>query len=292
MSDGPPSAASPVVSVTTLLDELRRHWLLVVLLVVGGAVAGYGISYLFRPRFRAEALVAPHLESGAASKAMGALSGELGGLASLVGLDVGSNVSRAEAIERLKARGTTRRLIEANKLMPVLFADRWNEATKDWKAGVRVPSVDDAIRLFDREVRVVAEDRHTGLITVAITFRDPDLAAQWAGELVRIVNSEMRASAIEEADRTLEYLGREVAKTQVVEMQQAVYRVVEAQLRAKLLAVVRDDYALKVVDPAMPPDPRRPVFPARALFAALGLLAGGIFAGFVLLGFASRRRPA
>ena len=46
------------------------------------------------------------------------------------------------------------------------------------------------------------------------------------------------------------------------------------------------------LDPAMPPDPRRPVFPARARFAALGLLAGAIVAGFVLLGFASRRRPA
>jgi uncharacterized protein involved in exopolysaccharide biosynthesis len=278
------------VTVAEIMSTAAQRWRLLLLLLIGGALLGFGLTFVITPRYRAEALVAPHIESASAKNPMGALSGELGGLASLVGLDSTGNVARSEAIELLRARSTTARLIEQRQLLPLLFADRWDARQGAWRAGARQPSLAEGVRRFDRGIRVVSEDRHTGLVTVSVTWRDPNQAADWVTTLVRIVNDEMRASAIDEADRTLSYLDREVAKTQVREMQQALFRLVEVQLRTRLLAVVREDYALKVVDPATPPDQRYPVFPLPGLFATLGALLGGLCGALWILFRAARLR--
>jgi LPS O-antigen subunit length determinant protein (WzzB/FepE family) len=51
-----------------------------------------------------------------------------------------------------------------------------------------------------------------------------------------------------------------------------------------MLASVRQDYAFRTLDPALPPDVDAYVKPMRALIVALGLLLGGVLGtGFVLL---------
>jgi LPS O-antigen subunit length determinant protein (WzzB/FepE family) len=102
----------------------------------------------------------------------------------------------------------------------------------------------------------------------------------------------MRRSVIDESDRTLGYLQREIAKTDVVEMRVALYRLMESHQRNKIAAAVREDYAFKIVDPPMPPDLRNPVFPIRGLFAALGLLAGALATGLFVLVRAGRTAAA
>jgi len=47
-----------------------------------------------------------------------------------------------------------------------------------------------------------------------------------------------------------------------------------------MLASVRQEYALKIIDPALPSDADRPVRPRKVLYSALGLSAGA------LMGFA------
>jgi hypothetical protein len=108
--------------------------------------------------------------------------------------------------------------------------------------------------------------------------------------MIALVNARMRESAEAEADRTLQYLDGEISHTQAMEMQTVLYRLVATQLRKKLLAEVRDDYAFKVIDPATVPDYRRPDFPNRWLFMGLGAVLGLIAALLVAMILAERER--
>jgi uncharacterized protein involved in exopolysaccharide biosynthesis len=270
---------------------LRRPWL-VAAIVIGSAVAGYGVSFLFTQQYRAEAVVIPQTDSDM-DRAMGSvttLTGELGGLAALAGLDSMGSQKRNEAIEVLRPRATTAQLITQDNLMPILYEKLWDPSHNTWRAGVRVPSMSEAVDRFARKVRVITEDRRTGLLTLAVTWRDPQLASKWATDMIALVNARMRETAEAEADRTLRYLDGEVARTQSVEMQAVLYRLVATQLRKKLMAEVRDDYAFKVIDPATVPDIRRPDFPNRPLFVGLGVIFGLIVALIATMILAERDR--
>jgi hypothetical protein len=86
------------------------------------------------------------------------------------------------------------------------------------------------------------------------------------------LNDYLRKQDSEEARRTLDYLQREISQTQVREMQNIFYRLIEEQTKTLMLARVRPEYALKVVDPPVVPD--RPAWPSPLVTAAFGALAG------------------
>jgi uncharacterized protein involved in exopolysaccharide biosynthesis len=129
----------------------------------------------------------------------------------------------------------------------------------------------------------VRQDESTGLITVTIRWRDPLAVAEWANGLVALANERIRARAIDEATASLEYLDRELAKANVMEIQQSIYRAIEAQLNTKMLASVRTDYAFRIVSAATRPDVDNYVSPKEALMLVLGLLLGGIVGAVIIL---------
>src|SRR5207237_898307 len=106
-------------SLTTLL---QRHWrltLTVALLAAIGAIC-YGIV---APKwYRAQTLIAlVKQESGSSS--LGAVSGQLGGLASLVSLGLDSNEDlKKETLARFSSRQFTYDFLQEEGLMPILFA--------------------------------------------------------------------------------------------------------------------------------------------------------------------------
>jgi uncharacterized protein involved in exopolysaccharide biosynthesis len=262
------------VSLADVSLALRRHAIVVCAIVVVSAVGALGVASMMPSRYRATATLAVHVENPAGRAGLGSLPGEIGGLASALGLDAATSSTRYEAIEFLKARSTASRLIQDKDLLSILFAERWDATQKQWRRGVEPPSLADAVRRFERSVRMVTEDRRTGLVTLAITWRDPRLAAEWATALIAIVNDEMRRAAIDDANQTLIYLKREIEHTEHIESRNALYRLIEAEERSLAVAAVREDYALRTIDPATPPDAKDRIFPQPALFASLGALAG------------------
>jgi hypothetical protein len=78
-----------------------------------------------REWYRAEVLLAPADEKDSAS-----LGGQLGGLAALAGVRVGSGGESAEAIAVLRSREFAREFIEDFDLLTVFFADEWDAQRK------------------------------------------------------------------------------------------------------------------------------------------------------------------
>ena len=251
---------------------LRSKWLVLAAGVVG-VIAGYAASFLVTPVYRANVvLVATSQDSGGSS-----IASRLGGLAAIAGLGgLAGGTGKIEAIEFLKSRQIVADLITDEDLLPILFSERWDAKAKAWAVPEKdVPTLDEGIREFDDRVRDITEDKRSGTIELSIVWRDRELAARWANGLVARANETLRRQAVQEAEKSIRFLNVEAAKSPAVEVQQAIYRLVEDQYKSITAASVREQYAFRIVDPARVPDARRPKAPRRVLIGVMGGFALG-----------------
>jgi uncharacterized protein involved in exopolysaccharide biosynthesis len=256
-----------------ILGALRRQWYWMVGSVLTCLLAATLAAWTITPQYRAEVLLAPVVDESAAG--LSALTDQVRGLASLAGVGLGVTSSRKdEAIATLRSRAFTASFIEEQQLQSVLLARNNSGVFVRLMGRPETPTLAGAVRLFEREIRWVNEDKRTGLVRLAVQWKDPDLAAAWANALVENVNARMRNEAIEGASRSLAYLDRELAKSSTIEVRNSIFRLIEGQKKLMMVASVRPEYAFKVIDPATPPD--RPVSPRRALLIAIGILIGCI----------------
>ena len=109
------------------------------------------------------------------------------------------------------------------------------------------------------------KDIKSGLVVLRVDWHDRALVAEWANGLVELANEELRKRAIADANATLVVLERELARAEAVELQSALSRLIESQLKTRTIAAVRKEYAFKVIDPATTPDPDKRVKPTRTL---------------------------
>jgi uncharacterized protein involved in exopolysaccharide biosynthesis len=197
--------------------------------------------------------------SGAAS-----LAGQLGGLANLAGLNLslGSSADQqAQAV--LQSRHLAEEFIQHEGLLPQLATHSTKPLTL-WRA----------VKQFREDVLKIREDKRTGLTTIAIEWRDPAIAASWANKYVASANEMLRARALNDSSRDIEYLNKQIAKTGVLEIRSVLYNLIEAETKTLMLANARDEYAFTVVDAAEPPEAR--IRPQRALMVIAGILSGGL----------------
>lgn len=272
-----------------LTAVVTRSWKVLLVAALLGAVIAGVISLQMRKIYRAQTLIAPVTQN---NSGMNGALGQFGGLAALAGIDLGSATSRKEEyFATLSSMGFARDFIVAEHLLPVLFADDWDTATKRWRDPRRVPTLEAGVKKFTDDVRFVTEDRRTGLVTVAIEWYSPEVAAAWANRMVEMVNDRLRAESTRNADRSIEYLNKELAKTNVVELQQAIYRLIETQVNNSMLANVQREYAFRVLDPAVPPELR--IRPQRTLMVIAGAFVALILATLAILAWrVLRHRPA
>jgi uncharacterized protein involved in exopolysaccharide biosynthesis len=266
-----------------------RAWIL--LCVVLSSLAFSGMAFLTMPLYRATVVVLPVATN---KGSLNPASARIGNLAARLGVGLGSTDARAqESLAVLRSRGFTEAFIREEQLMPELFYRLWDASNRTWKGGRNGwPTLFQAFRYFDREIRSISRDRDTGLVTIQVEWRDRQLAARWANDLVSRVNAELRARAIADADASIGFLERELAATSAVEARQALNRLMEAQINQRMIAHTTPEFAFRVVDRALPPDPSD-IKPQRLLLLALGPATGLLFGvALVLIADALALHPA
>lgn len=259
------------ISLAEIGATLAAHKWKILLCAVVAALIAAGVALSMTPIFRAEVLIAPAKE-GDSRGGLSALAGQFAGLGSLAGIGFGGGSDKSQAVATLSSRALTERYIHDQNLLPVLFPHRWDSAKEAFTPNSRgkVPTLWDGNKLFNG-IRAVAEDKKTGLVTLSIEWKDPQQAAQWANDLVKLANSTLRNRAIADSNRNLDYLNEQLEKTGVVEVRQAIYRLLETEVKNIMVAQGSEEYAFKVIDPAVvPQDKSRP---KRSLIT----LAGGLF---------------
>lgn len=283
-------APPAVVDLRQMLHAVLSAWKVIVFAGFVGAVAGLGYSYSVRPIYAGTVLVS--VVSDANSGIGGALGGQLGALASLAGVNIGSAASRRdEYMALLGSKAFARRFVSTGSIAVVISdaiglpssASADSEARSD-----RVVS-EEIVEHFTREVLVISEDKKTGLVGISIRWVDPQRAADWANEFVALFNEELRRRAHEDASKKLTYLQAELSKSSTIEVRDSIARLMESAMNQMMLTNVQRDYALRVVDSAVAPPADRPVWPKPALLVAVGVFFGTVIGVFIQL-VVSRRR--
>ncbi|MGA8940214.1 MAG: Wzz/FepE/Etk N-terminal domain-containing protein [Acidobacteriaceae bacterium] len=247
-------------------------------------LTGVAIGILSPKEYEATTVVMPATDDSSSHLgSLGSLAAQYGGIASLAGISLPESSKQVEAIAVLKSELLTQQFIQRNNLLPVLYPKLWDPRTKTWRTSdpEKMPTLWKANRLFARTIRQVEEGKG-GLITLQITWRDPQDAANWANQLVTMTNSYLRNKAIAEAERNIAYLNEQASKTTVLEARQAIYSLLESEIDREMVARGRIEYALRVIDPAYAPD--RPSSAGPLLRGLLGFGLGFTLAAVLTLG--------
>jgi uncharacterized protein involved in exopolysaccharide biosynthesis len=254
----------------------RGKWTIIAITVVF-AVGSVLFALASEEWYRAETVLAPAQE-----RSTSALGEQLGGLAALAGVGVGRG-DASQAIATLRSRELAREFIEDNGLVTVFFAKEWDEERNAWlgEDPSRWPDVRSAIKYFHDNVLVISDERQTGLLTLAIEWTDPEVAAIWATELVKRGNETLRERALLEAETNVAFLQKELSDTSVLTLQQSIGRLLENELQKLMLARGNAEFAFKVIDRAIPP--REHVRPKRALISVVGTIIGGMLGVLLVL---------
>lgn len=208
---------------------------------------------------------------------------QFGGLAALAGLDVSSD-DAAEAIATLKSREFISDFIEAHELLPKLYAETWDKERGQWREEITEsrPTVRDAVKLIREKMLSIERDDQTGLVTVSLEWLDSELAAAWVNTMISRLNEKMRNRALSDSLANTKYLQEQLENTRSVSLQQSIGRLLESELQKVMLARGNQEFAFRVIDPAVAPDePERP----RKLLIIVGstIVGGGMAAMIALL---------
>ncbi len=263
-----------VAGLLNLIRQWRKTFLAATSLT---AVAVIAHAFLATPLYRSSVKMMPR-ENELGAGALQGLVGQFSGLASIAGVSLGS-IDGQEAIAWLKSRALFTQFVNEQNLMPILFRDEWDAVAGRWRSDLkRIPTIDDAWAMFDKEIRRVNDDSKTRVITLEITWRDRQQAAAWANEVVRLANEELRQRALRETTASLASLEEQLARADAVELRLSIAKLMEAHLNRSVLAKSRGEYALNVLDPAVVSDARRFVSPRRFLLLLISLPLG-LFTG-------------
>jgi uncharacterized protein involved in exopolysaccharide biosynthesis len=250
----------------------QKYLVLAIALLFGALAAFYALTAT--PMFEAQIVVTEASDSGIGGAA--GLMNQLGGIASLAGLNLNSNGPNAERPAFLASRGLSAEFVNKYNLVPVL------------NVNAKVKSVWYAVQRFRKTVIDIHEEKVKGTTTITVDWRDPLVAARWANDYVALANDMMRERAQQEASRNIEYLSKQLAQTNVVEVQQASYRLIEAETKSLMLAHGRVEYAFTIVDPAVAPEMRSS--PRRTLIVMTGIFVGGFMGSLIAVARNAIRR--
>ena len=251
-------------------------------------------------QYKATALLAPAQSDGA--DLSGAL-GQLGGLASLAGVDIGSgDSSEAQmAQEIMKSWSFIDVFIAENNISVEVYAaegwsrgsnelqiddDIYDAETKTWlvendnTGEVGPPS---SWKLFESfsERLVVSENKKSGLVSVSIEYYSPLIAKQWLDMYVAAINAHMQQRQMEKVTNNINYLQAQIEKTSIAEMREVFYTIIAEQTKNKMVAEASPEYAFVAVSPSMVPEEKSQ--PERAFICIIGTLLGGILSVLLVL---------
>ena len=126
----------------------------------------------------------------------------------------------------------------------------------------------------------INEDRKTGLTSISFEWYQPNLATKWVNNLVKELNQALRQRAIDDSNKKVGFLEKELAKTSLEDMRKVLYSLLESEKQKAMLANVNEDYAFEVIDPATVS--KVPEKPKRKLIVVLGGVCGGFLGIFAV----------
>lgn len=285
--------------------ELWRQKLLIIAVTAIFAIGSVAYALSIPNKYQTKATLASAKSNNSSSLA--ALAGQFSGLANLAGINLGSGSNIFELMEQIKSQDFVNHFVEKHDLLVPLFAATdWDPATNElsyegqkkydvasgqWIRKVKLPklakpSADEIHDEFMERFKV-DRDRKTKIVTVRFSFLSPQLAQQWLTLYISEFNEYIRQQDLEKVDNNLTYLHEQVQKTEIAQIENVLYNLIEEQEKKKMLSNAQAEYALKIL--SSPSLPSEKSSPRRAVICIAATFFGGVLSvTLVLLMFFAR----
>ena len=245
--------------------------------------------------YHSRAILSPVGESS--GNGMSQVMKNMGGLASLAGVNLPSGDSGSktlQAIEKLNTLSFFENNILPNIHLPDLMAiDSWNakaneiiydpeiydEVTKTWTREYSypetlIPSAQESFDVFGAENLVVFQDIDTGFVSITVKHQSPYVAQSWAELIVSQLNYFFRAKSKLEAEAAMDYLNMQMAQTSFSEIKLVIAQLLQQKMQQLTLIEASDFYVFEYIDP--PAVMENKSEPSRAAICIIGAILGGL----------------
>tara|TARA_B100002019_G_scaffold131625_1_gene113113 strand:- start:31787 stop:32656 length:870 start_codon:yes stop_codon:yes gene_type:complete len=197
-------------------------------------------------------------------------SSNLGNLASLVGINLPQTSNKQQtALAILDSRIFLEDFLVKNNILKDLYKDDWDKNNEKWK--IKSPEIWSAINLF-KNLTSYRTDPDSGVINFSLEWEDPELAAQWANDLITSLNDFLRYEEIKNSESNIFFLEEQAKTVSISNLRLMLDGLILEEIKKITLAKTTKDYAFKVLDPAVIPLERHG--PQKRLAVLFGTLIG------------------
>jgi uncharacterized protein involved in exopolysaccharide biosynthesis len=285
----------------TLIFQLAwriKVWLFLSLIISVGCAVFYSLQLpnIYRSEAR---IVAANETQGKAS----GLASQLSSVSAIAGINLGGGGEKKSviALETMRSRQFFTYFAEKYQILtPVVAGYRWDPQsdqllldpelidaeTGRWiRPSVELrtaePSMQEGYEAFVKRFGS-SQDKLTGIVTVSFEFVSPKLSQAWLSLYIKEINDVMRAQDIAEAESAIKYINEQMEKTQLVEVKNLLFSLIEEHTKTLTMANARKDYVFKMIDPPYLPEVKSGPF--RSVIVLLTVLVNCfLFLIFIML---------
>lgn len=233
------------------------------------------------------------------SGGLSSLAGQFGGLASVAGINLGGSVDETGVyLEIIKSKDFLYEFIKNNNVKVNLFAaKKWDKESNTLKLDESVyknsqwlvddktqktlePTIYETYELFLKKL-TINQDKITGLVEIEFEHINPHTSKKYVENIAKLINKSVREREIAEKKESIKFLNEQLSKTNVAEMKNVFYTIIEEQTKAMLLAEVRKEFAFKIIESPIVEEQKSA--PNRAVICILGAVFSVFFICSIIL---------
>tara|TARA_B100000963_G_scaffold361806_1_gene399797 strand:+ start:77 stop:961 length:885 start_codon:yes stop_codon:yes gene_type:complete len=260
-------------------DLFKRNGLFFVAFVGLSLFISVSVALLSPNVFKSTSIVVP--SSSKYSTGSSGTQSQLGGLASLAGINVKTEVDKgAIAYKTISSYDFFKLLYEDDEFIKkVLEGTKFvDENSKEWLVK---PSIEKAYKIFYKKHFSSFKDRKTGFIYLHGEHRVPSVAQEIVKEVLSKLNEYIRTKDVKEAQAALKYIEEKIASSITLDVKKVLASLAEGELQVIALSEASDDFVFKIIQSPFLPETRDR--PHRSRMVLAGGLVGFIVAFILVL---------
>lgn len=234
----------------------RKFWIIAVTIVF--AIIGIAISLTKQPSYHATAVIVP---KEAKSSGLSALFSQFSNMGRIAVAELGlGNFSIDWIAVTARSNELAEKVIKDNNLMPRLFPDSWDGATKKWKFGSAPdgPDIQLGTELLKDGMLDVNSDIKKNIVTIRINSHDRDLARQITEYYLKALNEKLISTVKEESNANRRYLEGQLASVSDRGIRETIQALIAYEMERSMLVSVQAYRILQKPEaPLVPDSPKR-----------------------------------
>ena len=273
----------------------KKFFIIIITFIFGISAVFYSLS--LENKYTSQATLVPT----AGSNTMMSLANQYSGLASLAGVSmpVSNEIDEtALSIEIIESYDFFVNLVSKYDLLAQLVAVKsWDQENNllffhedEFKNGKWVsekPFSIDGVPSFQLSHKTflsslnIERDLKTNFITIAFEHVSPHVAKEFLEKIIIEVNEINRKYDIDAADRSINFLKKEIQGTQLSEIKIGLNSLVQKQIETKMLANVTQEYAFRIASAPIAPEIKSG--PSRSIICIMMSFLGAILSIFYVI---------